>query len=242
MSRYGGFPQYVPVAEKKEKAQKSIEKLKKKDPSISPVVITGRKLAKTWWGMAWNKNLESYADYANRIDRGRSYIRNGAVLDLKIVQGNINALVQGSSSKPYKVTIKIEPLQKKQWETIVAQCLGKIESMEELIEGKFPKGLSELFTAKGNGLFPSPKEISLECSCPDWAVMCKHVAAVLYGIGARLDEYPRLFFVLRNINIEELISETISKKTEALLEKSKGKSRRIIEEDDVSELFGIDME
>jgi Uncharacterized conserved protein len=242
MSRYGYFAEYIPVAEKRERAQKSIEKLKKKNPNISPVIITGRKIARTWWGESWNDNLESYSDYSNRIGRGRSYVRHGAVLDLKITQGNISALVQGSGTKPYQVDISIKPLQKDVWEAIAKDCAGKIESLQELIEGKLPKALSDLFTAKGKGLFPSPKEIELQCSCPDWANMCKHVAAVLYGVGSRLDDDAGLFFVLRNINIEELISETINKKSKTLLEKSETRSRRILDETDISGMFGIDME
>jgi uncharacterized Zn finger protein len=242
MSFYGGFPAYVPVAEKRKRAEESVKKLKKKNSDISPVVIEGRTIAKTWWGKSWNKNLESYADYSNRISRGRSYVKNGAVLDLKITEGNINALVQGSGSKPYKVAISIKALPVNIWEDIINQCLGKIESIEELIEGKFPKALADLFTAKGKGLFPSPDEIDLSCSCPDWAIMCKHVAAVLYGVGARLDDKPELFFVLRKVNINNLISEAINKKTQTLIEKSKAKGRRVIEETDMFDMFGIDME
>ncbi|MFA6807764.1 MAG: hypothetical protein WCR27_02105, partial [Eubacteriales bacterium] len=128
MSYYSGFPEYTPVAEKKRQAQKSIEKLKKKNPNISPVIITGTKLSRTWWGKSWNDNLESYSDYTNRIGRGRSYVRHGAVLDLKITQGNISALVQGSRSKPYQVNISIQPLSKNIWEEITKDCAGKIES------------------------------------------------------------------------------------------------------------------
>jgi uncharacterized Zn finger protein len=242
MSFYGGFPAYVPVAEKRKRAEESVKKLKKKNPDISPVVIEGRTIAKTWWGKSWNKNLESYADYSNRISRGRSYVKNGAVLDLKITQGTINALVQGSGSKPYKVDISIKPLPENLWEDIINQCLGKIESIEELIEGKFPKALADLFTARGKGLFPAPDEIDLGCSCPDYAMMCKHVAAVLYGVSARLDDKPELFFALRKVNINNLISEAINKKTQTLLEKSKAKGRRVIEETDMFDMFGIDME
>ncbi len=242
MSYYGGFSEYVPVAERKERALKSVEKLKKKNPDISPVIITGRQLAKTWWGESWNRNLESYSDYSNRIERGRSYVRNGAVLDLKIKKGVITALVQGSSTKPYKLDINIAPLSKDVWESITKECTGKIDSLQELVEGKFPKALSDLFTSKGKGLFPSPQEIDLHCSCPDWANMCKHVAAVLYGVGARLDDNPGLFFELRNINIDELISETISKKSQILIDKSKTKSRRILDENDISDMFGIEMD
>jgi len=242
MSRYGGYAPYVSVAERREKAKKKIEKLRKKNPNISPVIITGTKLATTWWGNSWNKNLESYSDYSNRIERGRSYVRNCAVLDLKITPGCIEALVQGSETKPYKVSVSIKPMIKSVWEDITKECSGKIDSLQELVEGKFPKALSEFFTVKGKGLFPAPKEINLDCSCPDYANMCKHVAAVLYGVGARLDENPALFFKLRNVDVEELISETISKKSKTMLEKSKTKSKRVIKETDISDMFGIDLD
>jgi uncharacterized Zn finger protein len=236
------YPKYVTVAEKRRLAAKSVEKLKKKNPHITPVIILGRKLATTWWGTSWNDNLESYSDYANRIGRGRSYVRNGAVLDLQITHGLIRALVQGSESKPYQIDITIDPLAKDTWEAMAKECAGKIDSLQELIEGKFPKGLSVMFTAKGKGLFPSPKEIRLQCSCPDGARMCKHLAAALFGVGARLDEDPTLFFALRGVNVEALISETITKKSESLLEKSKTRSRRRMKETDVSGLFGIELE
>lgn len=241
MSFYG-YPDYVPVAERKRKAQNAVEKLKKKNPEIAPVTIAGRKLATTWWGTAWNNNLESYSDYENRIGRGRSYLRNGAVLDLKIERGCIKALVQGSSSKPYQVGMAIRPLKAVQWEKIIKSCAGKIESLSELIDGKFPKALSELFTARGSGLFPTPREITFTCSCPDWAVMCKHVAAVLYGVGARLDQNPALFFTLRGVNVEDLIVEAVQGKMESMLSKSKVKSRRILTDVDVTAMFGVEVE
>ena len=236
------YPKYVSVAEKKEKAKKSIEKLRKKNPDISPVIITGRKIAKTWWGEAWNKNLEKYSDYSNRIDRGRSYVRHGSVLDLKIKKGDVSALVLGSRSKPYNVEIKINSLDKVIWDTVKKECEGKIDSLQELVEGKFPKALSDMFTVKSKGLFPSPKEIDFKCSCPDGAMMCKHIAAVLYGVGARLDESPKMFFELRDIKIEELISDAISSKTKTLLKKSKVKSKRVIDETDVLDIFGVDLD
>lgn len=242
MAYYNGFPKYVTVAEKRQKAQKSVEKLRKKNPNICPVIIAGTKLTKTWWGKSWNDNLESYSDFANRIGRGRSYVRHGAVLDLKITQGEIKALVQGSVSKPYQVTISILPLPSATWQRITKNCAGKIDSLQELIVGKFPKALSEVFIAKGKGLFPASKEIKLQCSCPDGATMCKHIAAVLYGVGARLDDDPTLFFILRNVKVDELISEAISQKTETLLKKSTAKSRRIIEDTDIADMFGIEME
>lgn len=235
--------EYVPKAEKQKMAQKSIERLKEKGQvELAPVVITGRKLAQTWWGKAWNDNLERYSDYSNRIGRGRSYVRNGAVLDLQIEPGIITALVQGSVSQPYAVEIAIRPLQPKVWKKIRLACEGKIDSLQELIEGKFPSGLSELFTAQGSGIFPSPREITFECSCPDRAKMCKHVAAVLYGIGARLDEDPNLFFTLRAVDIHDLINKAVQAKTQTMLNKSGTKSRRILKDADIAAIFGMEVE
>ena len=236
------WPRYVSVAEKREKAEKKLEKLRKKNPDINPVAIDGRDIAKTWWGKEWNKNLERYADYANRIERGRSYVRHGAVLDLAMEKGEIRSLVQGGPSKAYSVIIKIKGLPKKRWETIKAECKGKMDSLQTLLAGEFPKALAETFTKKGVGLFPAPDEINFSCSCPDWADMCKHVAATLYGAGARLDEKPGLFFTLRNIDMNDLISEALKDKTKELLKKSAEKTDRALEESDLSSLFGIDME
>ncbi|TXK80340.1 SWIM zinc finger family protein [Paenibacillus sp. N3.4] len=242
MAFYNSFPEYVPVAERKKKAEKAIEKLKKKNPNLAPVLIAGRTITRTWWGKSWSDNLESYSDYSNRIDRGRSYVRHGAVLDLQITQGKITALVQGSTTKPYTVEITIAPLSKETWEAVVKECVGKIDSLQELIAGKLPKALSELFTLKGKGLFPAPKEISLSCSCPDSAKMCKHVAATLYGVGARFDEQSTLFFELRSIKMEDLITLSITQKSKSLLEKSQGRGRRIMADVDISDVFGIDVD
>lgn len=232
MSRY---PKYVSVADRKIKNNKKIEKLKKKDKNLSPVVIAGRNIAKTWWGKAWVDNLEIYADYSNRLSRGRSYVKYGSVADLKIKSGDIKALVIGSGSSMYKINIAIKPIE----ESVVANLEGKLSSLEELIKGKFPKELEEMFKSKDDGLFPNTDEITFSCTCPDSAIMCKHVVAVLYGVGAKLDEDPKLFFELRNIKIEELINETIQKNSDDLIKKSELKSDRIIEQEDVLDLFDL---
>ena len=239
MAYYDYYPEYVSVAEKKEKAKKQIEKMKKKNPNLAPVVIEGKNIANTWWGKAWNKNLENYADYSNRISRGRSYVRNGAVLDLKIETSVVRALVQGSGKKPYEIEIKIASLSNEKWDSILNLCNHKIDNLAELVEGKFPKELEEIFTLKGKGLFPTDKEIKFSCSCYDWADMCKHVTAVLYGIGARFDEDPTLFFKLRNIDFEVLLKKTIEQKMQSLLENSDKKSKRVLDDKDVFGLFGV---
>jgi len=234
-----GYPRYVSAAEKKAKADKAIAKLRKKDPSIEPVILKGRTLAKSWWGKAWNINLESYADYRNRIARGRTYVRSGSVLDLKIQKGNIKALVQGSGRSPYKVTIEIDTLKKENWDRMTELCNHKIDSLEQLMEGKFPKELEQLFLEKKYGLFPSPKEIHFDCSCPDGAYMCKHVAAVLYGMGARLDQNPMLFFELRAIDSTKLIKKSMESKLNSMLKNAGKKSEREIQEEDIFDIFGV---
>ncbi len=239
MAFYDSYPKYVPVAKKKEKAKKQIEKLMKKNPGLAPIIIEGKNIANTWWGKAWNKNLENYADYSNRISRGRSYVRSGAVLDLQIETGIVKALVQGSQKKPYEIEITIEPLSKVKWDSILSVCNHKIDSLEALVDGKFPKELEELFTIKGKGLFPTDKEIKFGCSCYDWADMCKHVTAALYGIGARFDKDPTLFFMLRNIDFDVLLKKTIEQKMQSMLKNSDKKSNRVLDDEDVLGLFGL---
>jgi len=242
MHDWDSYPKYVSVAEKKAKAEKKLKQLQKKRQGIKPIVLAGTALARTWWGKSWNQNLERYADYSNRIGRGRSYVRHGAVLDLQIAAGEVQALVQGSSSKPYEVKISIAAIGASQWRAIKKQCDGQLKSLQDLLAGKFPKQLNEIFLTEGKGLFPSSKEIKFDCSCPDWASMCKHVAAALYGIGARLDEEPSLFFTLRNVRTEDLVVEAIQDKTAELLAKAKRKSAKVFDEVDLSSLFGIELD
>ncbi len=242
MSYWGHYPRYVSVAEKKANAAKKLKQLKKKNPGINPIMIEGSAIARTWWGKSWNLNLERYADYSNRIGRGRSYVRHGAVLDLQINSGKVESLVQGSRSKPYSVHIKIKAVNKKLWQEIKAACGGKLDSLQGLLAGKFPKALGDIFMAQGKGLFPSPKEIEFSCSCPDWAYMCKHVAATLYGIGARLDEDPGLFFKLRKVKMKDLVTGAVKDSARKLLKKTNRKPGRVIADSDLADVFGIDME
>ncbi len=236
MSFYG---EYVSVAEKKEKALRAIKTLRKKDPTIEPVIIEGKAVSNSWWGKAWNLNLESYADYSNRIKRGKSYVKQYCVIDLKITSGLIKSLVKGSPRKPYEISIEIASLSDEKWNKISKLCENSIDSLEQLIEGSFPKELEVLFKEKKYGLFPSPDEISFSCNCPDYASMCKHIAATLYGVGARFDENPLLFFELRNIDVNALMKKTVEEKLESMLRNLDKKSDRVISEDKVSDLFNI---
>src|SRR6266567_5481545 len=232
---YGWRP-YVTVAERRRKAVREMEKLKKKGHPVSPVVIEGRAIAKTFWGKAWCDNLERYSDFANRLPRGRTYARNGSVVDLQIGGGEVKALVSGSEI--YKVAVKVTPVSKARWRSLCSDCAGAIDSLVELLQGRFSKGVMERMCRERTGLFPSPDEIQLSCSCPDWASMCKHIAAVLYGIGARLDQQPELLFTLRQVDQQDLIAKAGS----GLSKKPKGLTgAKVLASDDLSEMFGIEM-
>ncbi|MDP2791354.1 MAG: hypothetical protein Q8O15_06300 [Rectinemataceae bacterium] len=234
---YDRWPRYVPVAVRRRNAMREMEKLAKKGVPAQPVAIEGRKIAKTFWGKAWCDNLEGYSDFENRLPRGRTYVRNGSVCHLEITEGVVRANVIGSEL--YRVTIRIKPLSASVWDDIKKRCTGKIASLLDLLGGKLADGVMNVVTDRKNGLFPKPGEIAMDCSCPDWATMCKHVAAVLYGVGARLDERPELLFLLRGVNHLDLISATVE---DAVASVVKGGSRRRIATGDLSEVFGVDVD
>jgi uncharacterized Zn finger protein len=232
-----GWRSYVSAAERRRQAARKMEKLRKKGRTISPVVIQGRAIAKTFWGKAWCDNLERYSDFANRLPRGRTYVRNGSVIDLQIAAGEIKALVSGSEI--YTVGVKVAPVAKARWKSICKDCAGAIDSLVELLQGRFSKGVMERICLQKTGLFPSPSEIKLSCSCPDWAEMCKHVAAVLYGIGARLDEHPELLFRLNQVDENELIAKAGD--SLPLANKAPAAAKVLGGDEDLSALFGLDM-
>lgn len=231
--RFSNFKQ-ISMQELKEKSLLNQKK------GYSPVVIEGRKISKTWWGQMWCQNLERYADYENRIQRGKRYVRSGAVIDLVIEEGLIKALVQGTGRRPYKVEIKIKPFTKKKQNEILEVAKNKIDSLESLVIGEFPEELSQVFLSSETGLFPTPKEISINCSCPDWAYLCKHAAAVLYGVGARLDEEPLMFFLLRSIDFNLFLKKTIAEKTDLMFKNIDKTNDRLIPKDIAKKLFGYD--
>jgi uncharacterized Zn finger protein len=231
------WPEYVPVAERRRRAEREIEQLRKSGRPVSSVTIEGRKIATTFWGTAWCKNLEGYADFASRIGRGRSYVRNGSVLDLQISPNAVSAIVSGSSL--YQIKIDIAAVPKPQWSTICRDCAGGIDSLVELLQGRFSTGVMQRICRQADGLFPKPSEIRFTCSCPDWAYMCKHVAAALYGVGARLDQQPELLFRLRAVDANELVAHL---DTAMPLAKSGPDADRVLANDDLSALFGLEMD
>jgi len=231
------YPPYVPVAERRKKAAAEMAKLAKKGHPVSPVVITGRAIATTVWGQAWCTQMEAYSDYASRLPRGRTYARNGSVVDLQITPGKIDAHVSGSMM--YRVAITVAPLAKPAWQKLCGECAGGIDSLIELLQGRFAAGVMERLCRQDNGLFPTSKQIKLRCSCPDGAYLCKHLAAVLYGIGARLDHQPELLFTLRQVVATDLLAKAgtglaTAEKTPA--------SERTLAADDVGALFGLEMD
>ena len=240
MKKYWEIPNYSQISmdELRQKAQISSQQAEKKGRKMEPVIIVGKGISNSWWGQSWCSNLERYADYENRLQRGKRYARSGAVIYLQIVKGKIMARVQGTRKTPYKVEIHISPLKEEACQNIMNACASKINSLESLISGDFPDEFKDMFTKEG-GLFPTPREISLRCSCPDWAMMCKHVAATLYGIGARLDDNPFLFFTLRGIDVDHLIDTTLENKVETMLKHTHVVSERIMDEVFVHDLFGV---
>jgi uncharacterized Zn finger protein len=232
---YFSWRPYVPVAKRQREAERELAKLAKRGVSPNPVKIEGRKIANSFWGKSWCENLERYSDFASRLPRGRSYVRNGLVVDLKITRGEVAAKVSGSEL--YTVNLRISPVKAPQWRAIRRDCAGRIDSLVELLQGRLAKSVMERVCSKGDGLFPAPEEITLSCSCPDWADMCKHVAAALYGVGARLDQKPELLFVLRNVDEQELLAGASG-------DLSFGQATsgaKLLNDGDVAALFGLEM-
>ena len=232
---YFRWQPYVPVAERRRQAERKLAKLKKQGQSIAPVAIEGRIIGKTFWGKSWCSNLERYSDYENRVPRGRTYVRNGSVVDLQIGKGEVTAMVAGSEL--YTIRIAIAPVNTARWKAICRDCAGSIDSLVELLQGRLARGVMDRVCRQGDGLFPAPGEIKLSCSCPDWADMCKHVAAALYGVGARLDHKPQLLFVLRGVDENELIAGAGK---DVSLTKAAPRAGKVLD-GDVAALFGLEM-
>ena len=236
MSYYGWKP-YVSVGQRHKKAERATAKARKSGANLAPVAPYRGAIAKTFWGKAWCDNLEGYSDYANRLPRGRTYVRNGSVIDLQIGEGQVRAQVMGSSL--YQVAVQVTPVATTQWQAVGKDCAGSIDSLVELLQGKLSTGVMQRICTPRTGLFPAPKEISFSCSCPDWASMCKHVAAVLYGVGARLDQQPELLFSLRRVNAQDLVSQAGA----GLPKSKKGPAAgKVLDNALLANVFGIEMD
>lgn len=233
MSTWMQWRPYVPVARRRANAIREMEHLRKKGKDIQPIRIDGRTIARSFWGKGWCDHLESFSDFENRLPRGRSYVRNGSVCHLAIQPGRIEAMVSGSEL--YNVNIRIKKLKPKIWRSVKKRCAGRIGSMLELLQGRLSEGVMRVVSDRKLGLFPQPDEIELGCDCPDWAVMCKHVAAVLYGVGSRLDDRPELLFLLRDVDAEELISTDIAVP-------AAGTAGDQLDEDQLGQIFDIEVD
>ena len=227
---------YVPVAQRRQQAARRAAKLKKSGAMLAPVAAGRGAIAGTFWGKAWCQNLERYSDYANRLPRGRTYLRNGSVINLEIAAGVVIAQVMGSNL--YRVEVNVAAVPAWQWQGVARDCAQSIDSLVELLQGRLSTSVMERITRPGTGLFPSPKEITFSCSCPDWAAMCKHVAASLYGVGARLDAQPELLFTLRQVDARELIAR--AGESGPPVQKAP-RSSRILDASKMTEVFGIDL-
>lgn len=224
---------YVPVAVRHARARREMNRLRKKGRSIQPVEIEGRTIARSFWGKRWCDHLESFSDYANRLPRGRTYVRNGSVCHLEVHPGRIGAIVMGSEL--YDVTIRIGKLKAAVWKSIKHRCSGRIGSVLELLQGKLSRQVMGVVTDREHGLFPKPGEIRFDCSCPDWATMCKHVAAVLYGVGSRLDDRPESLFLLRGVDSAELVATGMALPGAAATDDA-------LADDALAGIFGIDLD
>ena len=233
---YFGWKPYVPVAERRKQAEKAAAKARKAGVDLAPIEPYRGAIAKTFWGKAWCDNLEHYSDYANRLPRGRTYVRNGSVIDLKLASGEVRAQVMGSSL--YRVEVTIGAVPETHWRSIGAACAGSIDSLVELLQGKLSKGVMRRICAPGTGLFPAPKEIRFNCSCPDSASMCKHVAAVLYGVGARLDQQPDLLFALRHVDAGDLVALASTAQPKA---NDTTAADKVLDDSALADVFGIEM-
>jgi uncharacterized Zn finger protein len=227
---------YVPVAVRRQNAARQIARFRKKGAPLAPVLIQGRTIARSFWGKAWCDNLERYSDYANRLPRGRTYVRNGSVVDLRLVPGQVHAQVAGSEL--YTVKIDIARMTQARWHRVVARCTGKIGSLVGLLRGELSSEVLAVLTHPKDGLFPEPREITMKCSCPDWAEMCKHVAAALYGVGARLDHKPELFFTLRQVDQTELLARA----TSGAVSRAVATTGKRIAAHKLADVFGIEID
>jgi uncharacterized Zn finger protein len=235
--RYADRSPYVSAAQRREKAARALDRLHRQGLDLQPVILEGRAIAHTFWGRAWCENLESYSDYENRLPRGRSYLRGGSVCHLEIQRGRVRARVSGT--RLYEVSINIRPLSAAAWRTLLERCSGRIASALDLLQGSLSEEVMKIVTDRQGGLFPAPRDIEMRCSCPDWAFMCKHIAAALYGVGARLDSSPEVLFLLRGVDHTELIEAKAQAVVQAVL---KGGKRPRLKESDIEEIFGLELE
>ncbi|MBR3225787.1 MAG: hypothetical protein IKF78_10765 [Atopobiaceae bacterium] len=238
---YGGYYKQPTMAELKQKARVSSTQLERRGHTLSPVVVEGRTIARTWWGKAWVSNLERYADFSNRVGRGKRYVRAGCVIDLQVHGSRIDAVVQGSRKKPYDVSVYIAPMEEGDFAALLERCSARADSLEALVAGDFPQEMKDQLTAGRDGIFPAPTQIRFDCSCPDSARMCKHIAAAIMAVAPQLDTNPLLLFELRGIDTQDLVKRSVEQKLDLMLSNADTPSPRILDvsDDELTRLFGV---
>lgn len=239
MGYYGTFYHQDTIDELIAKNKTKFRRYQKKHPECHPVIINNGTICTSWWGKSWNKNFRRYADFSNRISRGSRYIKANCIFDLKIEGQDIYGVIAGSGRSMYDCHIHIDAMDERDWDYIVNACGNQFDSLEELLEGKFPKALKDLFFDGDKGLFPAPKQIHMDCSCPDWAMLCKHVSAILYAISHELDEHPELLFQLRGVDLNNLVRESLTSNLDHLMDKVDCKSKRILKNQDIDKIFDL---
>jgi uncharacterized Zn finger protein len=178
--------------------------------------IKAKKPGQTWWGRRWIAALESVSDaYAHRLVRGRSYARAGRTHDLVVAPGHVRALATGSRAKPYEVELDLEVFSEPTWRSAIAAMAKRAQFAAELLAGQMPDAIDEAFATSGKSLFPSSEtELHAQCSCPDWANPCKHIAATHYVLGEALDRDPFLLFELRGRTKKQVLEKLRSARRE----------------------------
>jgi uncharacterized Zn finger protein len=167
----------------------------------------------TWWSQRWIRVLKSF-DMGARLDRGRSYARKGQVISIEIQKGMVRARVQGTRQKPYAVEIHLPQLSDGEWDSVTDVMASQALFAAKLLAGEMPGTIEDAFFEAGTSLFPKSKEeLETDCSCPDWANPCKHIAAVYYLLAEQFDEDPFFIFLLRGRTKDEIIEILRAKRT-----------------------------
>ena len=180
----------------------------KRRPGSVPWRAAGKRpFGATWWGKAWVDALEQRARLdPNRLPRGRTYARTGAVGELEVRAGEIVAAVQGSRAKPYRVTVRVRTYSEKEWDRTLATLASQVGHLAALLDGEMPPGVADDLAAAKIDLLPVAGEVQPRCSCPDWAEPCKHSAAVCYLVADTLDADPFLLFLMRGRDRDPLLA------------------------------------
>lgn len=236
---YYGWAPYISVSEKISRAKKKMKKLARTGLDVQPIEAFRGPITKTFWGKEWCRHIESFQEVTNRLQRGQTYVHNGSVCHLAIEPGKVTAYVAGS--EPYKVNIDVKKLSVSRWNLLKRGVVGQIDSLFDLLQGKISNDvLTQLADAK-NGLFPQLKELKFTCSCPDgfytknW--MCKHIAAVFYGIGRRFETKPELLFTLRGVNSQDLVISG----AKAQVERQIDEAASPLGKDELENIFDIEL-